>query len=161
MEIVLTGTPGTGKSSVAEELKERGYRVIDLAEFARRRELGEERKEFEVDVPAMVEELEKELDEDEDTVIEGHLAHYYPADLCVVLRCRPDRLRERLEKRDYSDEKVNENVESEALDIILQQAIERQESIIELDTTERDPEDVAVEVEERVEKGDTGYGDVD
>ncbi|MFB6191177.1 MAG: adenylate kinase family protein [Candidatus Nanohaloarchaea archaeon] len=160
MKIALTGTPGTGKTSVARELEERGFEVVDLTEFVKEQELGTPGEEFEVDIPEMVEALEQGLG-DWDTVIEGHLAHHFPADYCIVLRTRPDVLRERLEQRDYSDGKIDENVESEALDVILQEAVEQQEDIIEIDTTRREPGEVAGEIERRIEKEETGYGNVD
>ncbi|MFB6190320.1 MAG: adenylate kinase family protein [Candidatus Nanohaloarchaea archaeon] len=160
MEIALTGTPGTGKTSIARELEEQGFKVIDLTEFVKENGLGTSGDEFEVDVPEMVEALE-EREFEEDAVIEGHLAHHYPADLCVVLRCRPDELEERLKRRDYSRGKVEDNVESEALDLVLQEAVREQETVIEVDTTGRDVGEVAEEVRKRIEKGDEVYGEVD
>lgn len=153
--IALTGTPGTGKTSVAEKLD---FPVTDLKEFVKERGLGEQREEFEVDIEDMVDALEDEV---ENGVIEGHLAHHVPADYCVVLRCAPDELRSRLQQRDYPAEKVEENVQAEILDIILQEAVEKQENIIEVDTTGRSADRVAGEIEERIEKGDTGYGEID
>lgn len=159
MIVSLTGTPGTGKTSVAEELE--GFQVVEIGEFARERGLGEQGEEFEVDLDAAVEALRDELEPGKDTVVEGHLSHHFPSDCCVVLRCRPDELRERLEKRGYPGEKVEENVEAEALDIVLQEALELQEKVIEVDTTGREAGEVAAEVSERLESGDTGYGEVD
>lgn len=158
MIIALTGTPGTGKTSVAGELP---YNFIDLTEFVKQRGLGEKgEKEFEADIDAMVEELEKEVG-DKDIVIEGHFAHHFPADYCIVLRCEPEELEKRLSERDYSREKIDENVEAEALDVILQESVKKQESIIEIDTTDREAADVAVEIERRIKGDDTGYGSVD
>lgn len=162
MIVALTGTPGTGKTSVAGELAGNGFEVIDLTEFVKQRGLGEETGNgFEADTDAMVEALQEELENRSNVIVEGHLAHYFPADYCVVLRFEPGELRQRLEKRGYSDEKIDENVESEALDIILQEAVEKQENVIEVDTTGRNVEDVVEEVEERIEEGDTGYGGID
>ena len=47
--------------------------------------------------------------------MKGHLAHHLPCDVGVVLRCDPDILRERLEKRGYSEKKINDNVEWELM----------------------------------------------
>lgn len=161
MKIALTGTPGTGKTSVAEELSEK-FNVVNLTDFIKDRGLGEQsEKEFEVDVDAMVERLEEELEGSEDVLVEGHLAHHFPAEFCVVLRCRPDELRERLKQRDYKHSKIEENVESEALDVVLQEAVGEQENVIEIDTTEREVSRVGEEIEKRIEEEDTGYGKVD
>ena len=158
MIISLTGTPGTGKTTVSEQLGE--FEVIDLTRFVKDHGLGEQEEEFEVDIEAMVEKLKEEIDE-EDVVIEGHLSHHFPADYCVVLRCDPEELEDRLSERKYSDQKVEENVQSEMLDVILSEAVQEQEDVIEINTTGREADDVAEEVERRVEKGETGYGEID
>ena len=159
MIISLTGTPGTGKTTVSEQLGE--FEVIDLTRFVKDHGLGEDEEEFEVDIEAMVEKLKEEIEEEEDVVIEGHLSHHFPADYCVVLRCDPEELEDRLSERKYSDQKVEENVQSEMLDVILSVAVQEQEDIIEIDTTGREADDVAEEVERRVENGETGYGEID
>lgn len=162
MILALTGTPGTGKTSIAEELEKQGWKVIDLREFIEEHELGEKKDELEVDVEELMDRLHEELaDSSDNLVLEGHLSHHYPADFCVVLRCEPEELRRRLEERDYSEEKTEENVEAEAIDLILQEAIERQENIIEVDTTEKSAKETADEILQRLEHGDTGYGEID
>lgn len=159
MIIALTGTPGTGKTSVAEELE--GFDTLDLTEFVKERKLGEKGDEFEVNLEAMVEELKHEINDKENVLIEGHLSHHFPADFCIVLRCNPEELQERLSEREYSEEKVEENIESEILDIILGEAVSQQENIIEVDTTGRKSGDVAEEVERRINEEEVGYGDID
>lgn len=159
MIVALTGTPGTGKTSVAEELD--GFTVVDLTSFVKEHDLGEQEDEFEVDIESMVSKLEEELDEKKDYLLEGHLSHHFPADYCVVLRCSPEELEERLSKRDYSGQKVEENVESEMLDVVLAEAVQSQENIIEVDTTGREALEVAEEVKKKIERDETGYGGVD
>ncbi len=136
MKVGITGTPGTGKTSVAKKLDRD---IIDLKEFAKVKGLGEQKKDFEVDV----ESLKKELPEN--YWIEGHLAHELPLDYCIVLRTSPSILRERLEKRDYNDGKISENIEAEAMDLILSQASHLK--VYEIDTTNKEAEDVAEEIE--------------
>jgi len=159
MIIALTGTPGTGKTSISSELTE--FRTIDLTEFVKDRNLGEQHNEFEVDIDAMIEALKNEINPEEDIVIDGHLSHHFPADFCVVLRCNPEELRERLSKRDYSEEKIEENVESEILDIILGEAVQIQEKVIELNTTNQEPDSVGDEIMNRIKEKNTGYGEID
>lgn len=158
MKLALTGTPGTGKTTVSEMFEKKGHKVIHLTEYVKDRGLGEQgSQEFEVNVPDMIESLkDKEFD-----VLEGHLAHQVPVDVCVVLRTRPDELRERLEEREYSDEKVEENVQSEILDVVLSEAVQNQETVVEVDTTGRNAEEVFEEVNEKVEKGENDYGKFD
>ena len=60
-----------------------------------------------------------------------------PCDLVIILRCRPDILKSRLVKRGYRGEKIQENVEAEALDVILVETLEIHPPghILEIDTT--------------------------
>ncbi|MFT4892899.1 MAG: adenylate kinase [Candidatus Nanohaloarchaea archaeon] len=160
MIVALTGTPGTGKTSVAEEME--GFETLDLTEFVKKHGLGENgESEFEVNITDMREKLEEEIDQDKDIVIEGHLAHHFPADYCVVLRCAPEELEKRLRKRDYSDEKINENIESEMLDIILTEAVAVRENVIEIDTTDRELVETTQRIKEKLRNDETGYGKID
>jgi adenylate kinase len=82
----------------------------------------------------------------------------------VVLRCRPDVLADRLRERGADEAKAIENAESEALDVILSEAVDRHglDHVYEIDTTDRTPADVAADIE-AVIAGDRepSAGDVD
>ena len=54
-----------------------------------------------------------------------------------MLRCHPDVLKERLGSRNYKEEKLRENMEAEALNIIAQEAVNEygEKMVHELDTT--------------------------
>ncbi len=72
-----------------------------------------------------------------------------------MLRCHPDLLRTRLEERGYTDEKVRENVEAEAIDLILVEALDACERVFEIDATALTPEAVADSIERIINgKGD-------
>jgi len=130
----ITGTPGTGKSAVAEILISRGYHVVHLTETTIPYviERDEARDTLVVDTDRWVEEFIPV-----EGFVEGHLAHLLPCHRVIVLRCRPDLLRERLSRRGYQEEKIKENVEAEALDVILWETIEYhpRDHILEIDTT--------------------------
>jgi Predicted nucleotide kinase (related to CMP and AMP kinases) len=83
----ITGTPGTGKTSIAAELERRGHTVVRLADTVRPYIIEEDcaRQTLVVDVDLWAEEFEPI-----DGIVEGHLAHLLPCDRVVVLRCRPD-----------------------------------------------------------------------
>ncbi|MFO7794396.1 MAG: adenylate kinase family protein [Candidatus Nanohaloarchaea archaeon] len=147
MRIGITGMPGTGKTSVAEKLDRE---VISIKEFAKERGLGDEKDLFEVDVEAVKDELPK------DCWVEGHLAHKVGVDYCIVLRTRPDILEERLKKRNYSEEKIEENLEAEKMDLILSEAFENCK-IYEIDTTEKSVEETVEEIEEAVKNKESKY----
>ncbi|WP_224269419.1 adenylate kinase family protein [Haloprofundus salinisoli] len=170
MRVVVTGTPGTGKTS-ATALLEDEFAVAHLNDEVRDREFwterDEERDSLVVDVDALESWVDEEYgeagDDDSDvTLVESHLAHLLPADRVVVLRCRPDVLESRLLDRGESDARAAENVastksprartrearenrESEALDVILAEAVEEHgvDSVYEIETTDRSPAAVA------------------
>ncbi|MDY0293087.1 MAG: adenylate kinase family protein [Candidatus Methanomethylophilaceae archaeon] len=137
--IALTGTPGTGKTSVSEGLRAAGYRVIDLSahinEHDLRGRLDSPRDTYEVDTDALSESLRGIGEVGGAVIMEGHLSHYLECDAIIVLRCHPDVLRSRLESRGYAESKVAENVQAEALDVILCESDETGRPVYEIDCT--------------------------
>ncbi len=147
MLVALTGTPGAGKTTVADILSARGYRVESVNELAERfGTVSEEDDSKIVDVEGLAEKLK--LPEDEVIILEGHLSHLLNPDVVVVLRCNPILLKERLKSKGWSEEKVLENVEAEIVDTILIEAMEECGDVYEIDTTGLSPEKVADAVEE-------------
>ncbi|MDD1672781.1 MAG: adenylate kinase family protein [Methanomicrobiales archaeon] len=161
MMVGITGTPGTGKSSAGDELARRGYSVIRLVDTLRPYIL--ERDAERDTLVADEEEWAKEFPPVEG-IVEGHLAHYLSCDQILILRCRPDILSGRLRKRGYEEEKIQENMEAEALDVILQEVIDRfsPSQIYEVDATTLTTEEVADIVEEVVTgTRNPSYGSID
>ncbi len=154
MIIAVTGTPGVGKTTVSKLLAERlKYRYVNLRDYAFEKGLGEMKgDELELDVDELAEKFARDF-EGEDVIVEGHLAHYMPADIVVVLRAHPKLVAERLKARGYSKEKLGENVEAELVDVILVEAIEENENVIEVDTTGKTPEEVVEEILGLIERG--------
>ena len=144
MLIAVTGTPGTGKTSACEVLARRGYTVVDLDEVARRDGFvtGRDavRQTDEVDVEALRDGLRVPA---KIAFLRSHFAHRMRVNLAIVLRCRPSMLRQRLEARGWGPEKVRENVEAEAIDVILQEAVANLPFVYEVDTTDLTPEATA------------------
>ncbi len=146
MRVAVTGTPGTGKTS-AVELVATELEKVHLNDLIREEGLhqGEDpdRGSLYADMDALAERIPAEA------LVESHLAHNFAADRVVVLRCHPETLEARLRERGESDAKARENAESEALDVILSEAVARhgEESVYEVETTDRTPEAVAAEIE--------------
>lgn len=136
MLIALTGTPGTGKTTSGDVLVRRGYIVVDLDDVARRQGLvvgrDERRGSDEIDVEALRERLRVQA---KIAFLRSHYSHHMDVNLAVVLRCRPSVLRQRLEARGWPSEKIRENVEAEAIDVITQEAVARLPRVYEVDTT--------------------------
>jgi len=148
VRVAVTGTPGTGKTTTAEFL-ETDLEPIHLNDVIKSEGFStgtdEERGSLVADMDALAEWLEDR----DDVVVESHLAHNFEADRVVVLRAHPDTIVERLRERGDSDSKAYENAESEALDVLLSEAVHHHgpENVYEIDTTDRDPESVAAAIE--------------
>jgi adenylate kinase len=149
LKLAVTGTPGTGKTTATKELAEREIDapVIHLNDEIKEYDLWSQR---DVDRDSLITDIEavKTHLGDWKGVLESHLAHYFAADRVVVLRCEPTVLEARLQERGDSEQKARENAESEALDVVLSEAVDQhgQESVYEIDTTDRDPKTVADDI---------------
>jgi adenylate kinase len=129
MLVSITGTPGVGKTTVSKMLEGEGWNRIDLKDLIVQEGWSDETDKITGELIVDVEILKENLDEKGfpdyvDTVIDGHLSYLAPADICIVLRLDPRELAERLDRRDYSPEKVRENLESEAVSVLLVEASE-------------------------------------
>lgn len=162
MLVALTGTPGTGKSTVCKLLSD--VTVVDLRALAEEHESlfsrDKKRKSLEVDPKKLKKHIPKS---DETVVLDGHISHLMDPDITIVLRCSPNVLAKRLSKRRWSKAKVQENVEAEAVDVILIEALDIGEKVFEIDTTEMTPKRVAKAVSEVIngERGKYRPGDID
>ncbi|MDD5472542.1 MAG: adenylate kinase family protein [Candidatus Methanoperedens sp.] len=149
MIIALTGTPGTGKTTVCGIIREHSqyrkqYHIIDLNRLVLDEKLytekDEKRNTYEADMDKLEERVKQvisQLPKGLDVILEGHLSHLLPADAVIVLRAHPVALRKRLGKRkDYSFAKVKENTDAEALDVILVESAERSKNVFEINTTD-------------------------
>ena len=148
MRAAVTGTPGTGKTTATERL-DTDLDVVHLNEVVREEGLYDEVDEERDSVIADVEAVEERLGDRDDVVLDSHLAHHLDVDRVVVLRCHPEEVERRLRERGESEAKAEENAESEALDVILTEAVESHgtDAVYEIDTTDRDPDEAADEIE--------------
>jgi len=148
MIVAVTGTPGTGKSKACSFIKD--MPVIDLNQLIKDNAVffgyDEERNSIDVS-PARLKKLLPEISKT--TVIEGHLSHHLSPDLTIVLRCSPNILGKRLKARGWNEDKIRENQEAEAVDVVLIEALKRKKSsVYEIDTTDMKPQEVAKAIRE-------------
>ncbi|QPV63027.1 AAA family ATPase [Halosimplex litoreum] len=148
MRVAVTGTPGTGKTTAVDRL-DTDLAVLHLNDVIHEEEFVVEHDEERDSAVADIDAVADHLDGRDDVLFESHLAHHFDADRVVVLRTHPEELERRLTDRGEPEAKAEENAESEALDVILSEAVERhgEDSVYEIDATESDPEDVAAAVE--------------
>ena len=135
MVISITGSPGTGKSTVCSELSESGYSVTSVRKLAEQNNCIEEYDSVQETYPIDVNALRVKSDLSEYDFIDGHLSHLLKTDAVVILRCKPEKLKPRLEKRGYSEKKTRSNLEWEYLSGIASELSQDARPIIELDST--------------------------
>ncbi|MDS0283261.1 adenylate kinase family protein [Haloarcula onubensis] len=147
MRVAVTGTPGTGKTTATERL-ETDLDVVHLNDVITSEGFSTGTDEERGSLVADMDALEAWLEGRDDSIVESHLAHNFDADRVVVLRAHPDTVVERLRGRGDNDAKAYENAESEALDVVLSEAVHHhgEDSVYEIDTTDRDPDAVAAEI---------------
>jgi len=131
LRLVLTGTPGTGKTTAAKAIAAAtGARLIDANAIVKRKALWFNKARHEADLTRLKRALLQEIKASTASasprgfVAEGHLLCEFalPCDACVVLRCDPRELVRRLKKRGYARGKIAENVLCEILDYCLVKA---------------------------------------
>lgn len=144
MKVAVTGTPGTGKTEVAKRTAE----ITDLKYYSLNRLAeknncisgrDEARNADIIDIDC----LKNILEDFEDCIYDGHISHLFDVDVVVVLRTEPKFLKERLKGKDWTSDKIRENLESELIGIISSEARENCENVFTIDTTNRKANEVA------------------
>ncbi len=148
MILAITGTPATGKSSVAAKLAEiTGWKLVGLNEMAESKSLysgyDRKRKCKEVDLDAIGKEVARMSSEHVNLIIESHYSQDVPSYLVIVLRANPGELRSRAKEKGWEHEKTEENVVAEIMEECKIDTIMQGRRMVELDTTGKSTEDVA------------------
>ena len=127
--IIITGTPGTGKSTLSSLAAEKiGLKHIDVGEFVKANECHEGFEEsfqtYILDEDKLCELLEPILEEG-GNIIDFHTCDIFPEmyiDLLLVLRSSTTVLYDRLIARGYDKKKLDENMECEIMQVVLEDA---------------------------------------
>lgn len=146
--IAISGTPGTGKTDVAEILAKRlGANLITIPLLLRKKQLGygydRKRKTKVIDEKDFEKAVKSSIVKNKANIVESHLAHLVKSDSVFVLRANPAVLERRLKKRKWPKEKVRENVEAEMLDEITIEALQKNRNVYEIDTSSADAQKTA------------------
>ncbi len=120
--IAVTGTPGVGKTTFCAASNWSITTVIELAQKHDCVEVVDADGAAPIDIEKLVNSLV--WPEGNTRLIDGHLSHLLPVDAIILIRCHPAVLRERLAGRDYSDSKIDENVECELIGVISAECLE-------------------------------------
>ncbi len=157
--IIISGTPGTGKTSVSRKISEMvDANTISLNELAISEnftlEYDKKRDTYIVDFEKLIPYIAKYIDvlkkqKHKYLIIEGHFSDIIPnkfIDYSFVLRCDPEYLYNRLKERDYNKKKIIENIQAEILGNCANYLIQKQlkSPIYEIDTTHLTIDSVAI-----------------
>jgi adenylate kinase len=164
--ILITGTPGVGKTQTAKKLALKlKADYINLTELAKNENLklyfDEKRNTIAVDESKMRKKLTSLIvHSKKDVIIDGHYAAaVVPKKLVTnvfVLRRNPMELIETLQARGYSKDKQKENVSSEILDVCLIEAVQKQETtqVCEIDGSGKTIDEIVTEIFDVLLKSD-------
>ena len=156
--IVVTGTPGVGKSVCSHLLANRLSAChIELGKLVKEKGLvlgfDSERASAIADLGQLSVSLSAAIERACcDCVVDGYLASHVldrsRVDIVYVLRCDPNELLLRLRERGFSESKAIENAASEVLGVCLWEAVDRfgEEKVAEVDTSSRPPMRVVKEM---------------
>ncbi|KAF8818523.1 TAF9 Rna polymerase II, TATA box binding protein (TBP)-associated factor isoform 2 family protein [Cardiosporidium cionae] len=152
--ILVTGTPGVGKSSVCREVAE--YTGMKYIELSRAIEDNKLYREWDDEMNCSIFDEDLVTDYLEDFLIPGNVIVDFHGcdfldpllfDAAFILRTENGILYKRLEQRSYSVEKIQQNIECEIFQVILDEAFETfpEDKIFELqnDTIEQLQENIS------------------
>ncbi len=155
--IVVTGTPGVGKTVVSSLLASKLNAFhIDLGELVKLEKLWSDmdktRETLIADMPKLSKRVREMIERSKlDIILDGHYAvDVVPAKrvhVVFVLRREPDELRRSMRERGFEGKKLKENLAAEVLDVCLYSAVKicGVEKVCEIDVTGKKTDDVVKE----------------
>lgn len=165
--IIVSGTPGTGKSTVSKLLSEEfGCKQIEVSDFAIKKnavvpdETG--RNTYVINEDLLKDEILKESNEC--TILITHYPDVFLDDdrfylntiFVILLRTNPLILMKRLKNKGWDERKIKENVLAEAFNTIAEDIYDYKDMVIEIDTSNLNPEETLDSILNKVNAFDFG-----
>ncbi len=154
--IIVTGTPGTGKTTFSKKLaRKMEFYYFDVNESIAKNRLydsfDKKRNTKIVDINKLNKHIINEINSIKKynknkksskkfngIIVDSHLSHYLPrkyVDFCIVTKCNIKELSKRLGKKKFNKNKIKENLQAEIFDICHQEAIEGKHNVMVIDTS--------------------------
>ncbi|MBB5253290.1 adenylate kinase family protein [Sulfurisphaera ohwakuensis] len=151
MIIIITGTPGSGKSTIVDLLsKKLGFEKLHVSSFLIQNkafsEYDELRQSYVIDEEKafqLIDSFIKNRNVVIETIYPSLISH---ADKVIVLRKDPRVLYVELKRRGWGELKIAENVMAEILGVISGEAKEYFGNICEINVTNKKPEEVVEQI---------------
>lgn len=169
--IIVTGTPGVGKTTHCETLAQStGLKHLSINDIVKERGChdgyDDEFKSWIVDEDKLLDSIEEEVKQG-GYIIDWHACDLFPKswiDLVVVLRVDSTLLYDRLKaryvyhshdvpavanksRRDYPEAKLQENLDSEIMEVLLQEARDSYDEEIVVELTSNNTDEIEANVE--------------
>lgn len=161
MKFFITGTPGTGKSTLSLELKNKLNKFLDIFEIKELlikydllEEYEPERDTTVFDDDSAIKTIQNFLKEKDNFILVGPCLPFDAIDFTciIVLTCSlKGALEERLAKRGYKKSKIQDNIEAELFGEILGEAMDffsEKYKILVLDSCIKTPEELIIDVKQ-------------
>ncbi|KAI9881369.1 MAG: factor activating pos9 [Pleopsidium flavum] len=147
--IIITGTPGVGKTSHCELLAQStDLKHLSINQIVKGADChhgwDDELKSWIVDEDKLLDAIEDEVKQG-GYIIDWHACDMFPQswiDLVVVLRTDSTLLYDRLASRDYPEQKLQENLDSEIMQVLLEEARESYDAEIVVELRSDGTEDI-------------------
>ncbi|KAL8983702.1 MAG: hypothetical protein Q9177_004905 [Variospora cf. flavescens] len=149
--IIITGTPGVGKTSLCESLAgSTNLQHLSIKRVAKERDCYEG---WDEDSQSWIVDEDKLLDAIEDEaraggyLVDWHACDLFPEtwiDLVIVLRSKSNTLYDRLKARKYPEKKLQENMDAELMEVLLAEAREAFPKDLIVEMQSNDPDDIEI-----------------
>ncbi len=136
MKILITGTPGTGKTALAGKLgKKLGFKVVNEKDFALKTKTGKKKgKEVEINAKKFQKKINEFLKKQENAIIEGHVLceMKIKADSVFLIRAKGKTLEKRLRKKGYNEVKIQDNLFCEETGYCKKKSVKNYGKVVEI-----------------------------